>query len=93
MARILLYLLLVCALVMEAMGPAQAQRRSRQGQALLTRPSGARYHRASVYRDYFKPSRRAQYHYGPSRRAYFNRSPYRPRIYRYRRPAVAAARP
>ena len=93
MARILIYLFLFCVLLAGAAGPAQAQRRSRRGQALLAWPSRARYHRAPVYRDYFKPSSRAHYHYGPSRHAYFNRSPYRPRTYRYRRPAVATAHP
>jgi hypothetical protein len=91
MARLFVYLLVFCALLLGAAGAAHAQRRGRQGQALVAGSSNARYHRAPVYRDYFKPSRRAQYHYGPSRYAYFNRSPYRPRTYRYYRPAAAAA--
>lgn len=97
MARLFIHLFLFWALLMGGVTPVQAQRRSRQGQALRARPSTARYYRAPVYRDYFKPSHRSAYHYAPSYRAYFNRSPYRPRMRYARRPAVrpavASARP
>jgi hypothetical protein len=64
--------------------PALAQRRP--GQALVARPSGARYQRSAAYRDYFRPGR-PRYHYGPSRRAYHNRQPYQPQVYYHRRVA------
>lgn len=86
MARLISYLFLLWTLLL-ATSDAQAQRRSRRGQALVAWPSGARYYRALMPRDYFKSSRRSAYRYAPSRRAYFNRGPYRPRT-RYSRPAV-----
>lgn len=65
-------------------GLALAQRRP--GQALVTRPSGARYQRTAAYHDYFRSGHR-RYQYGPSRRAYHNRQPYQPHTYHHRRAA------
>lgn len=65
-------------------GLALAQRRP--GQALVTRPSGARYQRSAAYRNYFRPGGQ-RYQYGPSRRAYHNRQPYQPHTYYHRRAA------
>jgi len=65
-------------------GSSLAQRRP--GQALIARPSAARYQRSAAYRDYFRPGR-WRYQYGPSHRAYHNRQPYQPQVYYHRRAA------
>jgi hypothetical protein len=97
MSRLSVCLLLFWGLLLSAAGVAQAQRRGHQGQALVVRPSRARYVRAPVFRDYYKPPRRSHFRYAPSYHAYYNRGPYRPRVRYSRHPAkralVAGAHP
>ena len=86
MKRLIVNLLLLCGLVISATSATQAQRRGRQGRALVVRPSRVRYARAPVFRDYYKPPRRSHFRYAPSYHAYYNRRPYHPRIRSYYRP-------
>ena len=87
MKRLIVCLLLFCGLMLSAVSVAQAQRRAHRGQALVVRPSKARYARAPVFRDYYKPPRRSHFRYAPSYHAYYNRAPYRPRTRYYHHPA------
>ncbi len=57
---------------------------------MVVRPSKARYARAPVFRDYYKPPRRTQFRYAPSYHAYYNRAPYHPRTRYYHHPAKHA---